>query len=100
MNTDSLNKPDSMAEDELDKILNVASWQYNHDKNGRIDDDGMKRFNEAKAAINAYTTNKIIEARIDELQELQMADNIPDANKDQIYLWYLKNRIAELRKTL
>jgi hypothetical protein len=50
---------DPMAEDELDKIIGKfwANTRYTKD----VKEAG--NFIEAKAAINAYTTNKIIEAR-------------------------------------
>ena len=57
-----------MAEDELDKILIKfanSMTTNNAPSYGSMPNDG-KILGKAKAAINAYTTNKIIEARIDE----------------------------------
>lgn len=38
-----------------------------------------------------------IDARIDELQALQFSDDIPDVVKDQLYIWYIKDRIKQLK---
>jgi hypothetical protein len=56
-------KDSPMAEDELDELLETIGIKFTVASNDEWFD---KRKSEAKAAINAYTTNKIIEARIDE----------------------------------
>lgn len=81
--------PDPMAEDswdDLDHLLGICNCLPPHDY--------LYDAKDQKAAINAYTTNKIIEARIDELKR---ADNDLGVVLDK---YYLKDRIAELRKTL
>ena len=90
-----MNKPDPMAEDELDELLETIGIKFTVASNDEWFD---KRKSEAKAAINTYTTNKIIEARIDELDKLH----------DLFYLFYkpgyedsiITPRIAELKEAL
>lgn len=58
MTTNNLNKPDLIAEDELQKILEkLVHTRENYEMLPEYD----TAVDEAKAAINAYTTNKIIE---------------------------------------
>ena len=83
MNTDSLNKPDPMAEDswlEVDVVQARGSRIF------------AKLSPESKAAINAYTTNKIIE----ELVNFRNADFDPNKTLAQT-LMYVDARIAELK---
>ena len=111
MNTNNLNKPDPMAADSFNPN-DARTWD---DKQQQVYDVGHREGescegaswtlmlddafdieastpDEAKAAINAYTTNKIIE----ELVNFRNADFDPNKTLAQT-LMYVDARIAELK---
>ena len=49
------------------------------------------------SSVEKYLERNLPDIRIDELQNLQWSDNIPDSLKDTIYLDYIRNRIKELK---
>ena len=93
MNTDNLNKPDPMAEDELDKILDSQfTWFVPPNDEGKWK-SYAKRKDLALAAINAYTTNKIIE------QVEAIYDEYALGGKDEFEFGkWLKAKLAELKE--
>jgi hypothetical protein len=59
------------------------------------------RFNEAKAATQKYTEDKIVAARIDELENLPIFYEYVESGDDRLESQatkYIKDRIATLRK--
>lgn len=109
----------NMAEDELDKILGecFGMWLVNdgvewldtnewHIGDG-VDDcsgtDGvaqLESYKKAKAAINVYTTNKIIEARLNELDYIDPDATVTVATGGIVSEMTVRDRIAELQKAL
>lgn len=97
MNTDSLNKPDAMAGDELTTKI----WRFAKYCNGltpyKLDEpkdpivEGA--VNDFIDSLEAYTTNKIIE-------ELENVYNNINTGNVYFALGKVKSRIAKLRKTL
>jgi hypothetical protein len=85
-----MTKPYPIVEDELDVILKKYFTGEQHDEiHGRfIRIPFTKQMDEAKAAINAYITNKIIEARIKTLRDLpDVRLGGDDAQWFEDYLW-------------
>ena len=86
--------------DRLDDTLqNLCDKLANRVWKASLRHGGWKDFDlkqEAKLALQAYIDSKIIEARIDELKELQMSSSITDADKDVLWEDYIQYRIKAL----
>ena len=96
------NKIDPMAEDELDTILenvvNVCFENAHEAVNNKQGFNNMGHIAKAKAAISAYTTNKIIE----ELEQLAEGELVQGTNTNIRFMPTFKfnRRIAELKEAL
>jgi hypothetical protein len=94
---------DPMAEDELNDILTEFAFgiihlqkELEHDKKHHTFTATHGHRDKALAAINAYTTNKIIEARIDELERLYLVYGSKDkpASLDNVFSLGKKGEVA------
>ena len=106
------NKPDPMAED-IGKIVDKLIYRFVQAtlaQFGGLDKESVVKYqkeytNEAKAAINAYTTNKIILELEKVLKNKKLLEEPwgDGSGRDVIFhpgQYLIEDRIAELRKTL